>query len=300
MKDKLIIGTRGSELALWQAYTVRDALRKVCPTEIEVKVISTRGDERLEIALHSNQLSKGLFTEELEAELLSGEIDFAVHSLKDLPVEMPQGLMLAATLKRADPRDVVIASPKINSIQELSGKIIGTSSPRRVAQLKYQLSDGTTFKPIRGNVQTRIHKLETEDYDAIIMAAAGIQRLGLEDKIAFYIPLEEVLPAPGQACVAVQCASNNTEACHWASAINDSKAMLETSVERQLLLALGGGCALPLGALCERISDTEVKLSAAYANQDFSKVARETTSLSIEHLDVEIGLFASRIKKGVE
>lgn len=300
MKEKLIIGTRGSELALWQAYTVRDALSKVCSKEIEIKIISTRGDERLEIALHSNKLSKGLFTEELERELLSGEIDFAVHSLKDLPVEMPEGLVLSATLKRADPRDVVIANHQINSIRELSGKFIGTSSPRRVAQLKRFLSEETVFKPIRGNVKTRIQKLRNGDYDAIIMAAAGIQRLGLEEEIAFYLPLEEVLPAPGQASVAVQCAISNSEARHLASLINDSKTMLETSAERQLLLALGGGCALPLGALCESTSDTEVKLSAAYANHDFSKVVKESSSLNIEHLDEELGLFATRLKKGVE
>ncbi|MDN4753978.1 hydroxymethylbilane synthase [Porphyromonadaceae bacterium W3.11] len=298
--NKLIIGTRGSELALWQAYTVRDALLAVCDKEVEVKIISTRGDERLEIALHSNNLSKGLFTEELERDLRSGEIDFAVHSLKDLPVDMEEGLTLSAVLKRADPRDVVLSNHKIEKLSDLSGHLIGTSSPRRVAQLKSLLDDSTKYQPIRGNVKTRIKKLRDGDYDSLIMAAAGIERLGLQDEVAMYLPLDSMLPAPGQASVAVQCATSNEVACHYASLINDEKSMLETSTERQLLLALGGGCALPLGALCEVINEEKIKLSAVFASQDLNRASRLETICEIDNLHEELRSFSEKLKASIK
>lgn len=283
-KEKLVIGTRGSELALWQAHLVRDALGAVCDKEVEIKVISTRGDERLDIALHTHQLSKGLFTEELERELLNGKIDFAVHSLKDMPVDMPEGLVLSAVLKRADPRDVVISNRVVNTIDDLKGHRIGTSSPRRVAQLKQFLGCEAEFLPVRGNVQTRIQKLRDGGYDSIIMAAAGIERLGLQDEITMYIPLEVVLPAPGQASVAVQCAEANSEARFFAGLISHPEAMLCTHIERRLLKKIGGGCALPLGALCERKADERISISAFYANEDLSKAIRLDREYDIETL----------------
>lgn len=297
---KLVIGTRGSKLALWQAHTAKEMLSQVTDRAIEIKVISTRGDERLEIALHDHKLTKGLFTEELERELLSGEIDFAVHSLKDLPVELPEGLELSAVLTRADARDVIISNHKVSSLSDLAGHKIGTSSPRRVAQLTQAIGrDKATYEPIRGNVQTRIQKLRSGEYDSIVMAAAGIERLGLTDEIAFYIPLDEVLPAPGQACVAIQSAINNQTAYDLARKINDPIAELETYSERRLLQLLGGGCALPLGALGKQINSNEISLIATYANNDFSLINRYESKVEIAHLESGLATFTEQLRLGI-
>lgn len=294
----LIIGTRGSKLALWQAHEVQRHLSSLTEENVEIKVISTRGDERLEIALHSHTLSKGLFTEELERELLSGEIDFAVHSLKDLPVEMPEGLCLGAVLERANPADVVLSNHSLESVQDLRGRHIGTSSPRRVEQLKALFGNDFSYAPVRGNVQTRIAKLRGGEFDAIIMAAAGIERLGLEEEIALYLPLSTMLPAPGQAAIGVQCAASNTKALQLAQQLNDPRSAFETWVERQLLLELGGGCSLPLGALCQKISDDVVSLSAFYRNEEGHTTAQVKRTLSVHHIQKELSTFASSLKKG--
>ncbi|WP_278832922.1 hydroxymethylbilane synthase [Porphyromonas cangingivalis] len=267
MKRKYVIGTRGSRLALWQAYEAKRSIETACGVEVEVKVISTKGDERLDIALHSNTLSKGLFTQELEEQLVTHDIDFAVHSLKDLPVDMDDRLCLAAVMERDDPRDVVIANFEVKDIKDLRGKRIGTSSPRRVAQLIKALGDeatGTSFGPIRGNVETRISKLRNGEYDAIIMAAAGIKRLGLEHEISYYISPEVIAPAPGQASVAIQCAKDNEEACAIAREVDHLVSHQMTHYERQLLNRLGGGCAIPFGALCT-LEGNVVKGTAFFA-----------------------------------
>lgn len=292
----LIIGTRGSQLALWQAHEVARHLRCITEEEVEIKVISTRGDERLEIALHSHTLSKGLFTEELERELLSGEIDFAVHSLKDLPVEMAAGLTLGAVLERANPADVVIAHPSILSLDDLQGKHIGTSSPRRVGQLRAILGQNFRHSPIRGNVQTRIEKLRRGEYDAIIMAAAGIERLGLEQEIAFYLPLSTMVPAPGQAAIGVQCAASNAKALQLAEQINHPQSAFETWVERQMLLELGGGCALPFGAFCQKLTNEEVSLTIFYEEAGGNASAQLKRKLQIADIQNQLSIFAQRLK----
>lgn len=268
MKQKYVIGTRGSRLALWQAYEAKRCIETKCGVEVEIKVISTRGDERLDISLHSNTLSKGLFTQELEEQLISHEIDFAVHSLKDLPVDMDSRLCLAAVMEREDPRDVVIANFEVKELTDLSGKRVGTSSPRRVAQLAKALGgevSGTTFHPIRGNVETRIAKLRGGEYDAIVMAAAGIKRLELEHEISYYISPDVVAPAPGQAAVAIQCAKDNQDACAIAHRVDHEVSHRMTHYERQLLNRLGGGCAIPFGALCT-LEEGKVKGTAFFAS----------------------------------
>ncbi|MDO4695326.1 hydroxymethylbilane synthase [Porphyromonas sp.] len=252
VKRSYVIGTRGSRLALWQANEAKRAIGAKTGASVEIKVISTRGDERLDISLHSNTLSKGLFTQELEDQLYSHDIDFAVHSLKDLPVEMDERLCLAAVMRREDPRDVIIANFKVSSIGDLKGQRVGTSSPRRVAQLKMAIGDDentTEFLPIRGNVETRIAKLRSGEYDAIVMAAAGLKRLGLDREVSLYIEPEIVAPAPGQAAIGIQCAKDNLEACSIARAVDDELSHRMTGYERRLLSLLGGGCAIPFGAL---------------------------------------------------
>lgn len=281
MKQKYVIGTRGSRLALWQAYEAKRCIEIRCGVEVEIKVISTRGDERLDIALHSNTLSKGLFTQELEEQLIGHEIDFAVHSLKDLPVDMDDRLCLAAVMEREDPRDVVIADFEVKDITDLRGKRVGTSSPRRVAQLVKALGgegSGTTFHPIRGNVETRIAKLRSGEYDAIIMAAAGIKRLELEHEISYYISPDVVAPAPGQAAVAIQCAKNNEAACAIAREVDHEVSHRMTHYERQLLNRLGGGCAIPFGALCT-LEEGKVNGTAFFAcGEDAIGIRHDFTS----------------------
>lgn len=297
MKKTYTIGTRGSKLALWQAYEAKRCLEETCGIVVEIKVISTRGDERLDISLQSNVLSKGLFTQELEEQLISHDIDFAVHSLKDLPVEMDDRLGLAAVMERDDPRDVVIANFEVNSLTDLRGKRIGTSSPRRVAQISEAIGDDkdTAFLPIRGNVETRISKLRAGEYDAIIMAAAGMKRLGLEHEISYYIDPNIVSPAPGQASVAIQCAKDNLEAYEMASRINHKQSYEMTNFERQMLIQLGGGCAIPFGALCVLEGD-KVKGTAFWPHSEGGRSSRYDFTVDYPVLESSVGEIIEKIK----
>lgn len=282
-KEKLVIGTRGSHLALWQAEAVKNALSTVTDIPVVLKVITTRGDERLEIALHSHTLSKGLFTEELEKELLSQEIDFAVHSLKDLPVASPKGLLLGGVLERADVRDALLLHQPQEHPISLAGMRVGTSSPRRVAQLQssHLATSDTHFEPIRGNVATRIDKLRSGAYDATILALAGLERLGLTDEADHILPLDIMLPAPGQGAIAVQCAEENPLAVELAAKISHPDTQVATYIERRLLQNLGGGCALPLGAFCE-IEGKTAHLSVAYTPSPSHPLFRNKYTLPLD------------------
>lgn len=247
MKEHLVIGTRGSRLALKQTEMVVKALSLAFPgLNCSVRVISTRGDRDLEMSL-SGQLTKGLFTQEIEAELLDGRIDMAVHSLKDLPVECSQGICIGAYLKRAPVQEAWIGPAPLERMP--AGSIIGTSSPRRIAQLQRAYPSLHT-KPIRGNVETRIAKLHAGEFDGILMACAGMLRLGLEDQITERIPTSTIVPAPGQAAIAVHRRENDLETDLLLSAINHQDTEREVVTERTILSALGGGCAIPLGCYC--------------------------------------------------
>ncbi len=282
----LVIGTRGSDLALWQAKAVRDALGHYTSQAVEIKVIETRGDQHLELSLSNHKLDKGLFTRELEEELRTGEVDFAVHSLKDMPVEQPDGLTLAGVLPRADVHDVVVARPglELHSVRDLVGLKVGTSSPRRISQLSYLIgADKAVTADIRGNVPTRIRKVIDGEYDAVLLAYAGLERLGLTDKVSLHLPLEAMLPAPGQGAIGIQCATSNTQALQLAKKINDPETMLTTRIERQVLAALGGGCALPLGILC-RVDGREVcHIHVAYAPRLGADMIRHHYLVPVEH-----------------
>lgn len=274
-KKPLVIGTRGSDLALWQAEAVRDALRKQTDRAVEVRVIETRGDKQLDLSLSNHKLDKGLFTRELEHELHSGEVDFAVHSLKDMPEDQPEGLALAAVLPRGDVRDVIVARPEleIRSIRDLAGLKIGTGSPRRSCQLRYLLaSEDLVTADIRGNVPTRIQKVLAGEYDATILAYAGLERLQLLDKISLILPIGGMLPAPGQGAVGIQCSLANTTAMQLAQQINDPRTMKETYIERAILRGLGGGCALPLGIYCDGEDPRIFQVRVAYARSGEASV----------------------------
>lgn len=253
---KLIAGTRGSKLALWQTKYIVHLLRLFDPSlEIEVKVIKTKGDKILDSPL-AKIGDKGLFTKEIEEKLLEGEIDFAVHSLKDLPTELPKGLTIAAYSMRDYPFDVLV-SRSGKGLKELPpGSVIGTSSLRRIAQIK-RLRPDLEIKDIRGNVDTRLKKLDRGEYDAIILAQASLERLGLGDRISEV--LDYFIPAVGQGIIAVETREEDKELIELLrNAVNDIGSEAEAKAERAFLKAMGGGCQVPIGAFAVVQPDGEM------------------------------------------
>lgn len=249
MNKMIRLGTRGSALACWQTERVAELLRgawpDLCPS---IEVITTRGDRILDEPLPLIG-GKGLFTDELERALRSREIDLAVHSLKDLPVEGTGGLVIGAVPARANPADVLVSRGGYRLDTLPAGAVVGTSSHRRTAQLKHQRPDLKTVS-IRGNVDTRIRKALDPGgpYDAIVLAYAGLERLGRLDVIGEVLPLEMMLPAPGQAALAVQC-RNEPDILALLEPVNHQETQLAVCAERAFLSALGGGCSVPVAAL---------------------------------------------------
>ncbi|MEW6653546.1 MAG: hydroxymethylbilane synthase [Bacteroidota bacterium] len=250
-KDKLVIGSRGSELALWQANYIKKELEKKNKNlSVEIKIINTKGDKILDVAL-SKIGDKGLFTKELENELLSGSIDIAVHSLKDLQTEIPKGLKLAAVTKRHPVEDVLIARKKGTKIKDLrDGAVIATGSLRRSSQLKHIRPD-LIIEELRGNVPTRIKKFLESNWDAIILARAGVERLKLNKHISSIISKEEILPAVGQGALGIETHKDNKFAEIIVKSIHDEAAYCSVRAERALLKSLEGGCQVPIGAFAE-------------------------------------------------
>ncbi len=252
MTDRLIIGSRGSKLALWQAEWVRERLSQLHPLkDISIEIIKTSGDVMKDAPLAVIG-GKGVFTKELEEALLARRIDLAVHSLKDLPTTLPEGLAIAAITEREDARDalvlreeLVIEQPSIKHLPE--GCVVGTSSPRRLSQLKH-LRPHLTVKELRGNVDTRLRKLDAGQYDAVILASAGLRRLGLSHRISAPLEIEEMLPAVGQGALAVETREDDEEAITTLALLEDSETRAACTAERALLRALGGGCQLPIAA----------------------------------------------------
>ncbi len=247
--DTFTIGTRGSKLALAQAEQVKRELLLAYPAlKVELRIIKTKGDKRLDLSLNASG-DKGLFTKELEEALFAGEIDCAVHSLKDLPVELCSGTSLGAILRREQVNDVLI-SVRYKSLAELpNGAIVGTSSPRRAAQLLEQRSD-LDIREIRGNVDTRLAKLDNGEYDAIVMAYAGLKRLGLEERITQILPEVQMVPAPGQGAIAVQIKSDREDYKELLKPLHNDYTARCVEVERYILSKTGGGCAVPFGCNC--------------------------------------------------
>ena len=246
----LTIGTRRSPLALWQAQHVADALQAAWPAlTVRLEPFTTQGDLSQSAGTPLPAVGgKGLFTAELEEAIRHGRIQLAVHSLKDLPVAEADGLTIGAILPRAEVRDVLIAHSGHTLATLPDGARVGTSSPRRAAQLAAVRPD-LRFEPIRGNVETRLRKvLDEQLYDATLLAAAGLERLGLADCASEYLPLDIMLPAPGQGALAVQCATADTATRTWLAPLDDPATRLAVTAERAFLQALGGGCAMPVGA----------------------------------------------------
>lgn len=247
MSRALVVGSRGSRLALIQAETVVSALTRANPgLSVSLRVISTSGDRNRRPFLERWE-GDGIFVRELEHALLDGSIDAAVHSLKDLPTEMPEGLCLAAVPQRADPRDVLVSRGE--RLADLPpGARVGTGSPRRAAQLRACRPDMEVL-PLRGNVDTRLKKVESGEVDAVILAAAGLVRLGCQGRIVEYLSTEQFLPAAGQGALAVETRCDDRETRDIVSSLDHSPSRASVMAERTFLREMGGGCAVPIGAL---------------------------------------------------
>jgi hydroxymethylbilane synthase len=269
---RLRIGSRGSQLALWQAQHISGLLRER-GHEVELKIIKTTGDKITDVAL-AKVGTKGMFTKEIEEALADGSIDLAVHSLKDLPTEISSAFEITAITTRENPRDVVCSVKYANIGGLPRGARVGTSSLRRQAQLKAVRPDLEIF-PLRGNVDTRLRKLEAGEYDAVILAAAGLTRLGKTELIRQVIPADVMCPAAGQGALGIEIRAGDTVTRQHLTFLDDAAARATTTCERALLNRLGGGCQVPIGAFAE-VRNGHLHLEAVVADPDGSKVLRES------------------------
>lgn len=287
----LTIGSRGSALALWQAHHVAGLLN-ARSIETRIEIIKTTGDH-LQTASLTQAGGKGLFTKEIEQALLDGAIDIAVHSLKDLPTEMTPGLTLAAVPVREDARDALVGA----TLADLPrGATLGTSSSRRGAQLRYLRPD-LSIQPVRGNVDTRLRKLREGQYDAIVLAAAGLKRLGFESEIAQILSPEQSCPAPGQGALGIQTRTGDgaEEICRE---LDDSDTHAAVEAERAVLAGLGGGCQLPVGAFAKRVPSGKWSLTGVVIAPDGSRLLREHVVGPGAPLSLSQGIVRSLLERG--
>jgi hydroxymethylbilane synthase len=266
----LRIGSRGSQLALWQSNHVADLLRAQGHT-VEIEVIKTTGDKITDVAL-SMVGTKGMFTKEIEEALEAKTVDLAVHSLKDLPTELQGDFELAAVMKREDPRDAFVSSNFFDLSELPEGARVGTSSLRRQSQLLAFRPDLQVLS-LRGNIDTRMKKVQAGEYDAIILAAAGVSRLALNPDITCRIPPEIMCPAAGQGALGIEIRKGDTQTLAALNFLNDGEARIATTCERTLLAALGGGCQVPIGALAE-LKGGKLLLDAMVGRPDGTEIIR--------------------------
>lgn len=291
---KIVVGTRGSNLAVTQSNHVLDMIKEKNPdVEFEVKIIKTKGDILKDLPLDKIG-GKEVFIKEIEKELLDGTIDMAIHSMKDMPGELPEGLKLSYIPKREDHRDVLVLREGINSIEELpKGAKIGTGSKRRKYQFLNYRND-IEIVPIRGNVQTRINRIDNEGLDGVILAAAGINRLGLklEKKV---IPLENdvVLCSPCQGILGIEIRENDEKMEKVLKTIEDKNASIQAEAERAFLKGAGGSCHIPVGAYCE-IDNENITLSGLLGTEDGSKMARQVVKGSVNEAEA-LGIKLAKI-----
>jgi hydroxymethylbilane synthase len=285
----LRLGTRGSQLALFQARTTASLLNTHAGVDCEIVVIKTSGD-RLADAPLSEIGGKRLFVKEIEDSLLAGDIDLAVHSSKDLPVVLPPGLTLGAVLPREDPRDAVVlpAGRTASTLADATATLgpsprIGTSSVRRIAQL-IRLVPGARFHPIRGNLDTRLRKLDSGDYDALVLAAAGLRRLNHAHRISVALPAEACVPAPGQGIIAIEIRDDDTGTRQHVAAIDDAMTAKVLVAERAVVTRLGGGCQMPIGAYAQVDGET-VHLAAIVIALDGTRDVRASASGSLHEAE---------------
>ena len=291
------IGTRGSPLAVWQAEWVRSRLLALNPQyKAELVKIKTTGDKIIDVPL-AQVGGKGLFVKEIETALLEGRIDLAVHSMKDMPAEIPQGLCIGAVPERESPLDVLISRNNILFEELPKGAGIGSSSLRRGAQVRHVRPD-VTVHPLRGNLDTRIRKLETEGLDAIIVAAAGVRRLGLEDRISEYLSEQIVLPAIGQGALSIELREDDDLTRSLLDPMNHMETRLAVESERAFLSRLEGGCQVPIAARAKIVGD-EIELTGLIAEVDGSVILREAIKGPTgEHEKLGVELANRLLEKG--
>jgi hydroxymethylbilane synthase len=265
------IGTRGSRLALWQAQTVAQALTTAGRGPCEIVIFRTRGDQLQDRPL-SEDGGKGLFVREIEEALLGRAVDVAVHSAKDMSADLPAGLAIGGVLPRDEPRDAVVLSAHSTSNPGTPAGKIATGSIRRVAQLRSTWPDAQ-FEPVRGNVDTRLRKLDEGQFDALVLAAAGLRRLGFGNRISALIPFDTCVPAPGQGAIAIEVREDDAATCDAVAVVSDRRTALALDAERAVVDAIGGGCQLPLGAVAT-IENGWLELVAVVASPDGARVAR--------------------------
>jgi len=300
MREHFVIGSRGSKLALWQSEWVRARLAELRPeAEIRIEVIKTSGDVMLDVPLAVIG-GKGVFTKELEEALLAEEIDLAVHSLKDLPTTLPDNLAITAVTEREDARDALILREGVaageHSLLGLpQGAIVGTSSLRRQAQLKHLRPD-VSIKDLRGNVDTRLRKLDEGGYNAIILASAGLRRLGFERRINASITHAEMLPAVGQGALGIETRANDARTAALVSLLEHAPTRAACTAERALLFALGGGCQVPIAAHAVVEGDT-LRLDALVAALDGGRVIRDRVEDDTAHAARAGETLAARLRE---
>lgn len=297
MKQTLRIGSRGSKLALWQAGFIESLVRSKFPElETEKYVIKTTGDKELDSPL-SVIGGKGVFVKEIEESLLRHEIDVAVHSLKDLPTVLPEGLKIGAVSKRHDPRDAVVSNRNVKLGQLKKGARVGTGSLRRQAQILHHFPD-LKIVPIRGNVDTRMRKLKNGGFDSIILAMAGLERLNLIGEITEILPIDFLIPAPGQGIVAVECREKDDDLNEILSEINHLDTSIAASTERSFLLRIGGDCNLPAGCYAS-VNEASVSILGFVASPDGVDMIRKEVQGSMrDHKSLGTGLAEKILSSG--
>ena len=267
----LTIGSRGSQLALWQARWIKGRLEEMGES-CRIEIIKTTGDKITDVPL-AKVGAKGLFTKEIEEALVGGDIDLAVHSMKDLPTELPEGLAITAVPEREDPRDALIGR-RLHDLAE--GSKVGTSSLRRAAQLR-ALRPDLRVEPVRGNLDTRLRKLEEGRYSAIVLAAAGLKRMGWDDRIAEILSTNYMCPAVGQGALAIETRADDGPSAEVCRKLDHPATRIAVSAERALLAALGGGCQVPIGAYAT-LNGVELHLTAVVCTPDGDRLIRRNTS----------------------
>ena len=299
MERKIKIGTRGSKLALWQAGWVQSALYKKDPLlSVEIEIIKTKGDKILDVPL-AMVGGKGLFVKEIEEALLDGRIDLAVHSMKDMPAEIPDGLCIGAVPKREAPQDVLISQKGLLFSELSTGASIGTSSLRRSAQLLHVRPD-LSILPLRGNLDTRLKKVEAGDMDAVILAAAGVKRLGFESRITEYLDEDIMLPAVGQGALCIETRENDPAIKPLIAALDHEQTRKVVSGERAFLCRLEGGCQVPIAAH-GKIENNIFTLSGLVATIDGKVIIKDTMSGPVDEAEsIGIQLAESLISMGAK
>ncbi len=270
-RTRLTIGTRGSKLALWQSNYIRSRIEALTGLEVDIKIIKTTGDKILDVPL-AKVGGKGLFTKEIEVELEAGTVDLAVHSMKDVPTELPAGLVIAAMPERVDPRDAIVSGAGYTLDSMPVGARVGTSSLRRVAQVR-SLRPDVEIVDVRGNLDTRMRKAETGEVDVVILAAAGITRMGWADRITHYIPGVEMVSAVGQGAIGIEIREDDEFMQDVCARIADPATMTCVTAERVVMRTLEGGCQVPIGAYA-RLADGVLVMDGIVGSVDGSTILR--------------------------